>query len=89
MPRPRTGNPVSGSGADAEWVLVAEGTRDDGDNDALRRSLLAQHPELEADTAIELRFDLVCARTGIATMRIWKRPKASGPGRRRKPRRRD
>jgi hypothetical protein len=70
MPRPGPANPGSSSEPDADWVLVAEGTRDDGDNDALRRSLLAQHPELESDAAIELRFDLICARNGMATLRI-------------------
>jgi hypothetical protein len=66
--RPGTGNPGRGSGPDADWVLVAEGTREDGDNDALQRSLLAQHPELEGDSAIELRFDRVCARNGTANL---------------------
>lgn len=66
------------------WTLVDEGSRADGDNNALRRDLLAAHPALEADAGIELRFDIICARDGTASLRIWQRPRA--PRVRRKPR---
>lgn len=66
------------------WTLVDEGSRADGDNNALRRDLLAAHPGLEADAGIELRFDIICARDGTASLRIWQRLRA--PRVRRKPR---
>lgn len=76
--RVREGDTVS------EWVLVDQGTRPDGDNDALRRDLLAAHPGLEGDASIELRFDIACTRDGAASLRIWQRPRTPRP--RRKPR---
>ncbi len=68
----------------SDWVLVDQGTRADGDNNALRRDLLAAHPGLEDDASIELRFDIACARDGGASLRIWRRPRPARP--RRKPR---
>lgn len=56
------------------WTLVVAEGRADGDNNALRRDLLAAHPGLEAEANIELRFDLICARDGTASLRIWQRP---------------
>lgn len=72
-------------GPDAGWVLVVEGSRADGDNNALRRDLLAQHPGLERDASVELRLDLICTRDGRANLRIWSRPRVEG-SLRRKPR---
>jgi hypothetical protein len=54
---------------------VAEGSRADGDNNALRRDLLAQHPGLEREASVELRLDIICAHDGTANLRIWSRPK--------------
>lgn len=83
--RPAASSRDDALGPEAGWVLVAEGTRADGDNNALRRDLLAQHPGLERDASVELRLDIICARDGTANLRVWSRPRPEG-SHRRKPR---
>ncbi len=79
--RPAASNRDDAIGPEAGWVLVAEGSRADGDNNALRRELLAQHPGLERDASVELRLDIICARDGTAHLRVWRRPSARAEGR--------
>lgn len=83
--RPASSSREDGLGPETGWVLEVEGSRADGDTNALRRDLFTQRPGLERDASVELRLDLVCARDGSATVRIWSRPRREN-SQRRKPR---
>lgn len=67
-----------GTGPEAGWALKAEGSRADGDSNALLRDVFTQRPGLDWDASVELRLGLACARDGAAILRIWSRPQPEG-----------